>query len=77
MIINFTKDQEMIIIPLLELKEELKGNMTAEKISQIIYSFYKTQIFDNNQNISNDIDHYINNKCNNKLSNNLNNNFKQ
>ena len=43
--INFTKDQEMIIIPLLELKEELKGNMTAEKISQIIYSFYKTQIF--------------------------------
>ena len=44
--INFTKDQEMIIIPLLELKEELKGNMTAEKISQIIYSFYKTQIFE-------------------------------
>ena len=43
--INFTKDQEMIITPLLELKEELKGNMTAEKISQIIYSFYKTQIF--------------------------------
>lgn len=43
--INFTKDQEMIINPLLELKEELKGNMTAEKISQIIYSFYKTQIF--------------------------------
>ena len=44
--INFTKDQEMIIIPLLELKEELKGNMTAEKMSQIIYSFYKTQIFE-------------------------------
>ena len=44
--INFTKDQEMIITPLLELKEELKGNMTAEKISQIIYSFYKTQIFE-------------------------------
>lgn len=73
--INFTKDQEMIIIPLLELKEKLKGNMTAEKMSQIIYSFYKTQIFDNNQNITNDIDHYINNERNNNLNNNSNNNL--
>ncbi len=50
--INFTKDQEMIIIPLLELKEELKGNMTAEKMSQIIYSFYKTQIFGIDQELN-------------------------
>lgn len=50
--INFTKDQEMIIIPLLELKEELKGNMTAKKISQIIYSFYKTQIFGIDQELN-------------------------
>lgn len=73
--INFTKDQEMIIKPLLELKEELKGNMTAEKISQIMYSFYKTQIFDTDENINNNIDNYINNERNYNLNNNSNNNF--
>ena len=69
--INFTKDQEMIIIPLLELKEELKGNMTAEKMSQIIYSFYKTQIF----GIGQESNIRTNNKNNEIRNNHINNNY--
>ena len=69
--INFTKDQEMIIIPLLKLKEELKGNMTAEKMSQIIYSFYKTQIF----GIGQESNIRTNNKNNEIRNNHINNNY--
>lgn len=51
--INFIADQEKIVKPLLGLKEKLKGNMTAEDISKIIYEFYKNQIFDQNGQLNN------------------------
>lgn len=41
---NFNKEQEIIVRPLLELKEKLKGRKTAKQISNEIYEFIKRQL---------------------------------
>ena len=41
---NFNKEQEIIVNPLLELKEKLKGNKNAKQISKEIYNFLEEQI---------------------------------
>ena len=67
--INFTVDQEKIVKPLLDLKEKLKGNMTAEDISKIIYEFYKNQIFDKNGQLINKNEKYTSNSESASLNN--------
>lgn len=41
---NFIKEQEIIIKPLLDLREKLKGRKSAKKISEEIYQFIKLKI---------------------------------
>lgn len=41
---NFNKEQEMIVKPLLELKESLKGTKTAKQISVNLFNFLEKQI---------------------------------
>ena len=41
---NFNKEQEIIVKPLLELKERLRGNKNAKQISKEIYNFLEEQI---------------------------------
>ncbi len=42
--VNFNKEQEMIVKPLLELKESLKGTKTAKQISVNLFDFLEKQI---------------------------------
>ena len=67
--INFKVDKEKIVKPLLDLKEKLKGNMTAEDISKIIYEFYKNQIFDKNGQLINKNEKYTSNSESASLNN--------
>ena len=49
--LNFQKEQQILITPLLKLKEEIRKNKTIEQISQVLYSYLIEHLLDESMNL--------------------------
>ncbi len=49
--LNFQKEQQILIAPLLKLKEEITNNKTIEQISQVLYSYLIEHLLDESMNL--------------------------